>query len=204
LSSSIDWREEGAVSIVKDQGACGSCWAFAATGVLESAIRIEDKERNDVFSEQDLVDCSRNYGNQGCNGGWMDSAYEYIIDHGIASETDYPYTAIDGACQTRARTSPMKDYVDTPGCDDLVNALAGQPIAVAVDASNWSLYRGGVMSRCGTAINHGVLVVGVTDDYWIVKNSWSTQWGEAGYIRLARGNTCDVCSYPSYIVLSDE
>lgn len=74
---------------------------------------------------------------------------------------------------------------------------------MAVDASSWSLYRGGVMSKCGTGINHGVLVVGVTDDYWIVKNSWSTKWGETGYIRLARGNTCAVCSYPSYTVLSD-
>ena len=135
----------------------------------------------------------------------MDSAYEYIIDHGVASEADYPYTARDGVCDnTHERTQPMVDYVDLSGCDDLQNALDKQPISVAVDASNWGLYRGGVMTNCKTAINHGVVLVGVTDDYWIVKNSWSTSWGEAGYIRLAKGNTCAICQYPSYPILDDE
>lgn len=138
----------------------------------------------------------------GCNGGWMDSAFEYIIDKGIATEQDYPYTARDGSCQNKERKSILDDYVDVPGCDNLLNALATQPITVAVDASIWSPYRGGVMSNCGTAINHGVLVVGVTDDYWKVKNSWGSGWGETGFIRLARGNTCAVCSYPSYPVLN--
>ena len=98
----------------------------------------------------------------------------------------------------------MIDSVDIAGCDDLETVLSAQPIAVAVDASNWSLYRGGVMSVCKTAINHGVVLVGVTDDYWIVKNSWSTSWGEAGYIRLAKGNTCAICQYPSYPILAKE
>ena len=88
-----------------------------------------------------------------------------------------------------------------PGCDNMFNALAGRPLSVGVDASNWSVYKSGVLSTCTSNINHGVLLVGATDDYWKIKNSWGTSWGEAGFIRIARGNTCAICDYPSYPTL---
>eukprot|EP00178_Gracilaria_changii_P004600 TRINITY_DN1744_c2_g1_i1.p1 TRINITY_DN1744_c2_g1~~TRINITY_DN1744_c2_g1_i1.p1 ORF type:complete len:143 (+),score=13.59 TRINITY_DN1744_c2_g1_i1:531-959(+) len=138
----------------------------------------------------------------GCNGGWMDSAFNYIQDNGIATEADYPYTARDGACQQVAREQKLTNFVDVPGCTELRNALNAQPISVAVDASIWGSYRSGIMSGCGTAINHGVLLVGVVGDeengYWTIKNSWGPSWGESGYIRLAPQDTCAVCQYPSY------
>lgn len=95
----------------------------------------------------------------------------------------------------------MKDYIDLAGCTNLINALSERPISVAVDASVWSPYRSGILSNCGTQVNHGVLLVGVSDDFWKIKNSWGTNWGESGFIRLAPGNTCDICSYPSYPIL---
>lgn len=192
----VDWTAQGKVSGVKNQGACGSCWAFSATGSMESAWMIAGTSI--LLSEQQLVDCSRGYGNMGCNGGWMDSAFEYVIAKGITTQDAYPYVARDQACKTDGGANKITGYVDVPGCDNLLNALNNRPVSVAVDASNWSLYRTGVLSNCGTAINHGVLLVGVTGDYWRIKNSWGGSWGESGFIRLARGNTCAVCGYGSY------
>lgn len=129
----------------------------------------------------------------------MDSAFQYVIDKKIGITAEYPYTARDGVCKAPASTRiTQKGFVDVAGCDNLINALAARPISVAVDASVWSSYRSGILSNCGTAVNHGVLLVGATDDYWRIKNSWAASWGESGYIRLKRGNTCAVCSYPSY------
>ena len=142
----------------KNQGQCGSCWAFSATGSIESALLLAG--RNDLLSEQQLVDCSRSYGNMGCSGGWMDSAFAYVKDHGITTESAYPYVARDQACGKDQGDVTISGFVDTPGCDNLENALSSRPVSVAVDASVWSLYKSGIMSSCGTAINHGVLVVG--------------------------------------------
>lgn len=192
----IDWSSNGKVSKVKNQGQCGSCWAFSATAAMESGLLIAGQTIN--LSEQQLVDCSRSYGNQGCSGGWMDSAFQYVIDHGITNEESYPYVARNQACAKDGGDVKIKGFVDVPGCDNLLNALSGRPISVAVDASVWSQYRGGVLSSCGTSVNHGVLLVGATDAFWKIKNSWGSGWGEQGFIRLARGNTCAVCSYPSY------
>lgn len=192
----VDWVSEGKVSQVKNQGQCGSCWAFSTTGSIESALLLNG--RNDLLSEQQLVDCSGSYGNMGCNGGWMDSAFKYIIDHGITTESAYPYVARNQKCAKDNGEIRISGFVDTPGCDNLENALANQPVSVAVDASVWSLYRGGVLSSCGTAINHGVLLVGSTADSWKIKNSWGNGWGESGFIRLAKGNTCNVCGFPSF------
>jgi C1A family cysteine protease len=192
----VDWVASGKVSNVKNQASCGSCWAFSAIAALESAYLI--KGTTVLLSEQQLVDCSGSYGNYGCNGGWMDSAFQYIIDHGITTETAYPYVAKNQVCQTDSGSYKLSGFVDVAGCDNLFNALNQQPVSVAVDASNWSPYRSGVFSNCGTSVNHGVLLVGANTDYWKIKNSWGTSWGESGYIRLARGNTCAVCQYPSY------
>lgn len=129
----------------------------------------------------------------------MDQAFDYVEDHGLTTTSAYPYVAKDQQCKIDSGSYKISGYVDIEtGCDDLLTALSSTPVSVAVDASNWGAYRSGVFANCGTAVNHGVLLVGATDGYWKIKNSWAATWGESGYIRLARGNTCAVCLYPSY------
>jgi C1A family cysteine protease len=197
LKANIDWVADGKVTPVKNQGQCGSCWAFSAIAAVESAVLLAGRPQQ-LFSEQQLVDCSRGYGNAGCNGGWMDSAFKYIIDNGITTSAAYPYAARDQTCAIQGGSFKIKGFIDTPSCTSLTNALSGRPISVAVDASNWSPYRSGVFSNCGTSVNHGVLLVGATDSTWVIKNSWGGSWGDNGFIRLSQGNTCAVCGYPSY------
>jgi len=128
----------------------------------------------------------------------MDSAFNYIIKNGITTSAKYPYVARDQSCAVQGGSFKIKGFVDTPLCTPLSNALTSRPVSVAVDASNWSPYRSGVFSNCGTAVNHGVLLVGSIDGAWVIKNSWGTSWGTDGFIKLKDGNTCAVCSYPSY------
>ncbi len=195
----VDWTtKSGVVTGVKNQGQCGSCWAFSATGGLEGLWGLASSPQS--FSEQELVDCSRSYGNQGCNGGLMDSAFKYVIAKGIALESAYPYTAKDGTCKGGKGDNKITGFTDIQrgSISDLGNQLAGRPISVAVDASNWSPYKSGIFSNCGTSLNHGVLLVGSTTDYWRVKNSWGTSWGESGFIRLKLANTCGIANMASY------
>ena len=194
----VDWVSQGAVTPIKDQGKCGSCWAFSTTGSLEGLSKLGFGSLKS-FSEQQLVDCSNKYGNQGCNGGLMDNAFKYVKDNGICDESDYAYVAKQHfKCSVKGGDFKISGFTDIKNCNDLANGLTGRPISVAVDASNWSKYSSGVFSNCNTSLNHGVLLVGATDDYWKVKNSWSAKWGESGYIRLARGNTCGICNVASY------
>lgn len=208
----LDYRDTGRVSKVKDQGSCGSCWAFATTGAIESILAARNK--GILLSEQNLVDCSQKYGNNGCNGGLMDAALRYVRDYGIMSSRDYPYKAEDGTCrarQDRIVTKVRGSMMLPPGNEPLLRivlALTG-PLPVAIDASARSFhsYKSGVYDDrvCGSSsrhLNHAVLLVGYgTDksglDYWILKNSWSRSWGENGYIRLARnrGNMCGIATY---------
>lgn len=196
----VDWTSVGKVTEVKNQGGCGSCWAFSAVGAIESAYLIQ-KGATLNLAEQQLVDCSRSYGNNGCGGGWMDSAFAYVRDHGLVQTSQYAYVARDQTCKIDSGEYRVSGFKDVAGCENLSNALSTGPVSVAVDATNWSPYRDGIFNNCATNVNHGVLVVGETGSYWKVKNSWSTSWGEKGFIRVAKGNTCAICTYPSYPTL---
>jgi C1A family cysteine protease len=213
---SVDWRDHGAVTPVKDQGQCGSCWSFSATGAMEGAWALSSDTMVSL-SEQQLVDCSSKYGNMGCNGGLMDAAFEYVIDNGLSTEEEYPYTATSGTCSSTDTTDSVTftSFVDVPGSDEsqLKAAVALGPVSVAIEADQvgFQFYSSGVFSgSCGTNLDHGVLVVGYgTDsgqDYWIIKNSWAETWGDEGYIYLARNvdsvdGECGVAMMASYPIV---
>lgn len=167
----VDWVSQGATTPIKNQGQCGSCWAFSTTGALEGLSKIGYGTLQS-FSEQQLVDCSSSYGNQACNGGLMDNAFKFVKDHGIVHEDEYPYKAVKQACAKTGGDFKISGFTDIKNCNDLASALTGRPVSVAVDASNWSAYKTGVFNNCATRLNHGVLLVGVTTDSWRVKNSW--------------------------------
>lgn len=210
---SVDWREKGVVSEVKNQGQCGSCWSFATTGSLEGQHALKSGQLVSL-SEQQLVDCSTSYGNHGCQGGLMDYAFKYIKENnGDDTEMSYPYTAKNGQCHFNPSTIGATDtgYVDVPSedCASLKDAVATVgPIAVAMDASHSSfqMYSGGIYDEpaCSqTRLDHGVLAVGYGtedgDDYWIIKNSWGASWGDQGYFKIkSANNMCGICTQPSY------
>jgi C1A family cysteine protease len=218
LADSIDWRDLGAVTPVKNQGSCGSCWSFSATEAIEGAWQISTGGLVSL-SEQQMVDCSIKYGNMGCYGGIMDNAFEYVIDNGgLCTEEDVPYVGSGGTCGTCVPVATISSCVDvTPNNEsELKRALNTGPVSVAIEADKdaFQLYTGGIITSelCGTALDHGVLVVGYgTDngvDYWTIKNSWGSDWGEDGYVRIARddsnvlnGGICGIASLPSYPVV---
>jgi len=207
-ANDVDWVSKGAVTPVKDQAQCGSCWAFSTTGSVEGAVQVATGRLTSV-SEQQLVDCAGSAGNQGCNGGLMDDAFNWIVSHrGIGSESSYPYTARDGTCRDVPSVSTISGYKDVQQGSEtaLMNALQTQPISIAIEAdqSSFQMYRSGVFKGpCGTQLDHGVLLVGAgTDggvDYWRVKNSWGASWGDNGYIRIIRGqNMCGLSNMASF------
>ncbi len=213
LPDSVDWRAEGAVTGVKNQGKCGSCWSFSATGAMEGAWARATGNLVSL-SEQQLLDCSRTYGNQGCNGGVMEEAFTYAIEHGMCPDGEDPYQAKATTCED------CTPHVFMSGCSDvepgnqlaLQAAVARQPVSVAIEADTrtFQLYAGGVVNSgsCGTNLDHGVLVVGYGtqdgNDYWLVKNSWGQDWGEDGYVKIARTNStsdpgvCGIALQPSF------
>jgi C1A family cysteine protease len=215
LEDSVDWEAKGAVTDIKDQGQCGSCWSFSTTGSIEGAWFIS-KGTLQSLSEQQLMDCSRAEGNEGCEGGLMDQAFEYVIkNHGICSEASYPYTASDStkckSCSVVATISSYKDVGHTEA--DLQAAVTQQPVSVAIEADQdaFQFYSSGVLTgKCGTNLDHGVLAVGYGTlngvDYWKVKNSWGASWGMNGYVLIERGKKqsggqCGILLAASYPVV---
>lgn len=219
-STAVDWRERGVVTPVKNQGDCGSCWAFSAVGSLEAQHCLSGKTLV-ALSEQNLMDCTEEkpYGNMACLGGTMDAAFQYIIDNkGIDTEASYPYLA---QTETKCRFNPsnvgatMTSFVDVPDNELALTEACKEkgPISVAIDAG-WISFR---FYKCGvyyepqcytTKLNHGVLVVGygmepTGEEFYLVKNSWGTSWGIEGYVKMARNrnNNCGIASVASYPVV---
>jgi C1A family cysteine protease len=219
VPSSIDWRTRGAVTSVKDQGQCGSCWTFSATGAVEGAWAISSGQLIDL-SEQELVDCATgvSYGSHGCNGGQMDGAFKYVIENGQCILSSYPYTSgltkTGGSCQKCSAVAHISSCSGVKPNDQLSlkAAVSQQPVAVAIEADTryFQSYSSGVLtsSSCGTNLDHGVLIVGYGtengNDYWLVKNSWSDSWGQNGYVKIARSSStndtgiCGIAMDPSF------
>lgn len=209
----VDWVERGAVTPIKDQAQCGSCWAFSAVAALEGAYKIATGKLVSL-SEQQLVSCDAT--DDGCSGGLMDRAFDWIDrSGGLCAEAAYKYTSgggDSGTCETTCSpVATLSGHVDVaPGNETaLMEAVARRPVSVAIEAdrSVFQLYKGGVLSdvSCGDTVDHGVVVVGYGHDedtgldYWRIKNSWGTSWGEDGFGRLERGrNICAITTEPSY------
>ncbi len=207
-ASLVDWSGK-LTTPVKDQGYCGSCWAFSATEQIESdAMRTLGKSW--VLSPEQITQCTTTC--FGCNGGWTERAFNYAESHAIVQNSDYPYTSYNGATgnckvdtskgvvkvstyKTLSGESAMASYVQSTG-----------PLSVCLDASSWNSYTGGIMSVCGQSVDHCVQAVGVdatSTGYWKVRNSWNTNWGESGYIRLKYGqNTCAITNDPIYLTVA--
>ena len=224
IPKSIDWREKNAVTHVKNQGNCGSCWSFSTTGSIEGIHAIK-KNKLINASEQQLMDCSDKYGNHGCQGGLMDNAFKYVIDNGLCSEEEYPYQAEQGQCLSAQcnRVVQIDNYADVEPNNEkvLMRAVAHQPISVAIQANltSFRFYKKGVYQDpdCKDKLDHGVLIVGYgTDilqdlDYWIVKNSWTSNWGDKGYVKILRNyekyggdssGMCGIAVQPSYPIIN--
>lgn len=214
---SMDWRDKGAVTPVKNQGQCGSCWAFSATGTLEGAHFIKTRKLVSL-SEQNIMDCTNNtkYDQDACEGGWPYVALQYIIDNkGIDTEESYPYEGKNDVCRYNAAHAgaTVQSYVQIQSGNEkeLMEAVTKYgPVSVGIQCTNnFQLYLGGVLvdplcDQNRDTIDHAVLVVGYGtengQDYWLVKNSWAEDWGDEGYIKMARnkGNMCMIASAAVY------
>jgi C1A family cysteine protease len=215
LPDAVDWTTKGAVTPIKDQGQCGSCWAFSTVMGIEGDLFVETNTLLSL-SEQDLVSCDHN-GDQGCQGGLMDNAFKWVEENGICAEADYPYVSgsgTTGLCKTTCTpVVKITDFHDVPQQNEtaLQYAVSQQPVSVAIEADKqvFQLYKSGVLksAMCGKQLDHGVGIVGYgtyhgllgSTPYWKVKNSWGSSWGLDGYILLERGNDeCGISQQASY------
>jgi len=215
LPEKWDWRTKGAVSVLKDQGDCGSCWSFSATGAAESAYFLKHNTMV-TLSEQYLLDCSWSEGNGACDGGSQGGSYDYVVGNNKGqwpTEIQYPYKMNPQQCQSISNNVTVigKKHVFPFDQHALMDAVVERPIAISVSTKGWTFYHSGVLDDpgCNTlSIDHCVLLIGYgTDnatnkDYWLVKNQWSQFWGENGYIRIARAwNRCGVETDPLYPIV---
>ena len=214
---SVDWRDEYKVSAIKNQGSCGGCWAFSSAGAVESAWAIKNNVLYNL-SEQELIDCSSD--NNGCEGGDMDLAFQFIMNNSLCTNLSYPYIAVDDGCDI-GQCDPVihiSNYSDVNPNNEsaLKNAVAINPVSVAIQANkrSFQMYKYGIYDdfECGFELDHGVLVIGYGYDdesdmkYWLIKNSWGDQWGENGYIRMKRDifderGLCGIAMQPSYPIV---
>ena len=217
VPTSIDWRQKGVVTDIKDQGSCGSCWAFGTAAAVESAWAIAGNPLISL-SEQQLMDCSSSYGNKGCSGGLIDATLGFIVDNGICSLSDYPYQMQDEntckRCSVVAKISSCED-ISSGNQLELKEAVSRQPVVVAVEANRrvFQFYTSGVLDStlCGTLLDHAVVVVGYGEEngvkYWLVRNSWGTSWGDNGYLKILRSEStndvgiCGIASVPTIPVV---
>jgi len=227
LPEDFDWRDHGAVGPVKNQGSCGSCWSFSASGALEGANYLATGKM-EVLSEQQMVDCDHECDSSepdscdaGCNGGLMTSAFSYLLKSGgLEREKDYPYTGKDGTCKfDKSKIAASVQNFSVVSVDEeqiAANLLKHGPLAIGINAAYMQTYIGGVSCPyiCGRSLDHGVLLVGYgasgfapsrlkNKPYWIIKNSWGENWGEKGYYKICKGsnvrNKCGVDSMVSTV-----
>ncbi|XP_060523576.1 procathepsin L-like [Cylas formicarius] len=209
----FDWREQSAVGSVKNQGNCGSCWSFSAIGALESQVYLKTGKMVSL-SEQNLIDCAKDNINHGCQGGWMANAFEYLKNNYVTSDSEYSYVGVQQQCQINERQTKIsiRGYQRVQGNEQVLKEAVATigPITAAMDASNLQFYSNGVYrdDECSpNYVNHGVLIVGYGNeagrDYWLIKNSWGSSWGENGYFKIIRnrGNQCNLASYTMYPIL---
>jgi len=208
-AGSVDWRTKGAVTDVKDQGMCGSCWTFSTTGVTEGANFLHGTGELVSLSEQQFVSCDNTC--YGCSGGLPSLAYDWAIESNegkVVTEASYPYTSGYGSVAPCESLSSKPTGATIKGSDTIPSDEAQMkawlvkngPISIGVNAADdWQMYTGGVLTNCAaTQPDHAVLIVGVTEEYWVVKNSWASSWGEQGYIRMAYGsNQCNIVYSPT-------
>jgi cathepsin F len=207
---SVDWRENGAVGPVKDQGQCGSCWAFSTVANLEGIYQIKNQQ-SIVLSEQNLVDCDKV--DSGCNGGLMENSLAYVKENGIGLAKDYPYKGRDQTCKKFKSAMKVTGFTFAPSEDEEeIKTMLAQtgPLAIAINAGPFQFYSGGILeadsNECDPAeLDHGVAIVGYGSEngqeYWIVRNSWGSSWGEDGYIRIALGS--GTCGINTYVITGD-
>ena len=210
-TSVVDWTGIYTTP-VKNQGYCGSCWAFSATSQIESD-SMRTLGTSYILSPEQITQCDTK--SKGCNGGWTENAFNYVINNGgIETDAVYPYTSgangVTGTCKADKTKNVIKvsKYYTVSGETNMATYVQNTgPLSVCLDASSWNSYTGGIMSSCGNSVDHCVQAVGVypvsSGGYWKVRNQWGTSWGESGFIRLAYGkNTCDITNDPHYVTVS--